>query len=94
MAEVSLTFSNENGGTPHPGTHYTEMQVTRRVFRSGESEYYINKTPCRLKDITEMFMDTGVGTRAYSIIEQGRVETIINSKPAELRILIEEAAGI
>ena len=94
MAEVSLTFSNENGGTPHPGNQYTEMQITRRVFRSGDSEYYINKTPCRLKDITEMFLDTGVGTRAYSIIEQGRVESIINSKPSELRVLIEEAAGI
>jgi len=94
MAEVSLTFSNENGGTPIPGNVYTEMEITRRVFRSGESEYFINKTPCRLKDITEMFLDTGVGTRAYSIIEQGRVEAIINSKPSELRVLIEEAAGI
>jgi chromosome segregation protein len=94
MAEVSLTFFNENGGIPLKNQKFTEIQITRRVFRSGESEYYINKTPCRLKDITELFMDTGVGTRAYSIIEQGRVESIINSKPMELRLLIEEAAGI
>ncbi|MBW1679702.1 MAG: AAA family ATPase, partial [Deltaproteobacteria bacterium] len=94
LAEVSLTFSNENGAVPLQYRNFTEIQITRRVFRSGESEYYINKTPCRLKDITELFMDTGVGTRAYSIIEQGRVESIINSKPIEHRFLIEEAAGI
>ncbi|MCX8012413.1 MAG: hypothetical protein N3A64_04605, partial [Desulfobacterota bacterium] len=73
---------------------FSEIEITRRVFRNGESEYFINKIPCRLKDITELFLDTGVGARAYSIIEQSRVETIINSKPQELRVLIEEAAGI
>ncbi|MFH0811771.1 MAG: chromosome segregation protein SMC [Pseudomonadota bacterium] len=94
MAEVSLTFSNENGNTPLLYKDFTEIQITRRLFRSGESEYYINKAPCRLKDITELFMDTGVGTKAYSIIEQGRVDTIISAKPIEIRSLIEEAAGI
>jgi chromosome segregation protein len=68
--------------------------VTRRLFRDGTSEYYLNKTPCRLRDITEFFMGTGIGTRAYSIIEQGRVGMIVSSKPEERRFLIEEAAGI
>jgi chromosome segregation protein len=72
----------------------TEIVVTRRYFRSGDSEYSINKVPCRLKDITELFLGTGVGTRAYAIIEQGRVEQIVNAKPAELRLFLEEAAGI
>src|SRR4030095_9335824 len=71
-----------------------EILVTRRYFRSGDSEYFINKVPCRLKDITELFLGTGVGTRAYAIIEQGRVEQIVNAKPAELRLFLEEAAGI
>jgi chromosome segregation protein len=71
-----------------------EILVTRRYFRSGDSEYSINKVPCRLKDITELFLGTGVGTRAYAIIEQGRVEQIVNAKPAELRWFLEEAAGI
>ena len=94
MAEVSLTFANDNGNAPVQYREFSEIEVTRRVFRNGESEYFINKAPCRLRDITELFLDTGVGAKAYSIIEQGRVETIINSKPQELRILIEEAAGI
>ncbi len=94
MAEVTLTFANDNGHAPIQYRDYPEIQITRRVFRSGESEYFINKTPCRLKDITELFLDTGVGSRAYSIIEQGRVESIINAKPQDLRALIEEAAGI
>jgi len=94
MAEVSLIFANDNGNAPVQYKEFSEIEVTRRVFRNGESEYYINKTSCRLKDITELFLDTGVGAKAYSIIEQGRVDTIINSKPQELRVLIEEAAGI
>ena len=94
MAEVSLTFANDNGHAPLQYRDYPEIQITRRVFRSGESEYFINKMPCRLKDITELFLDTGVGSRAYSIIEQGRVDSIINAKPNDLRALIEEAAGI
>ncbi len=105
MAQVSLTF--ENDPTAHSlseldldvstvPAHFrelTEIQVTRRYFRSGESEYFINKTPCRLKDITELFLGTGIGTKAYAIIEQGRVEQLINSKPEDRRLFIEEAAG-
>lgn len=94
MAEVTLTFANDNGHAPVQYRNFSEIQVTRRVFRSGESEYYINKAPCRLKDITELFLDTGVGSRAYSIIEQGRVESILSAKPADIRLLLEEAAGI
>jgi chromosome segregation protein len=71
----------------------TEVLVTRRYFRSGESEYFINKVPCRLKDITELFLGTGVGTKAYAIIEQGRVEQLVNAKPEDMRLFIEEAAG-
>src|SRR3990172_3262544 len=71
-----------------------EVVIKRRLFRSGESEYYINGTPCRLKDITEMFLDTGAGARAYSTVDQGKVEHLITAKPEEKRTLIEEAAGI
>ena len=70
-----------------------EITITRRYFRSGESEYFINKTACRLKDITELFLGTGVGSKAYAIIEQGRVEQLINAKPEDRRLFIEEAAG-
>lgn len=105
MAEVSLTF--ENDGSARPPTdidletstlpaHFrdlAEIRITRRYFRSGESDYFINKTPCRLKDITELFLGTGIGSKAYAIIEQGRVEQLINSKPEDRRLFIEEAAG-
>ena len=94
MAEVSLIFANDNGNAPAEYRAYSEIMVTRRLFRSGESEYYINKVPCRLKDITELFMDTGVGTRSYSIIEQGKVEMLINAKPLDRRVLLEEVAGV
>ena len=73
--------------------HASEVLVTRRYFRSGESEYLINRQPCRLKDITELFLGTGVGTKAYAIIEQGRVEQLVNAKPDDMRLFIEEAAG-
>ncbi len=94
MAEVSILFSNEDGNAPEEYREFGEIMVTRRLFRSGESEYLINKVPCRLKDITELFMGTGVGTRAYSIVEQGQIGLILNAKPQERRFLIEEAAGI
>lgn len=94
MAEVSLTFSNERGLGPPAIRDYPEIMVTRRLYRNGDSEYRLNKTPCRLLDITELFMDTGVGARAYSIIEQGQIGMILNAKPEERRFLIEEAAGI
>ncbi len=94
MAEVSLTFSNEDGLAPKEYEQYSEITVTRRLYRSGESEYLINKTPCRLRDITDLFLDTGIGINGYSIVEQGRVEYLINSNPQDRRLLIEEAAGI
>jgi len=94
MAEVNLILDNASGLAPAAFREYSEIQVTRRLYRNGESEYLLNKTPCRLLDITELFMDTGVGTRAYSIIEQGKIGMIINSKPEDRRSLIEEAAGV
>jgi hypothetical protein len=94
MAEVNLTFSNEDGSAPEEYAQYSEITVTRRLYRSGESEYLINKTPCRLRDITDLFLDTGIGVNGYSIVEQGRVEYLINSNPQDRRFLIEEAAGI
>jgi chromosome segregation protein len=95
MAEVSLTFHVDETDTLPPHlAGLPEVTVTRRLFRSGESEYLINKTTCRLLDITELFLGTGVGTKAYSIIEQGRVGLIVSSKPEDRRHLLEEAAGI
>ena len=94
MAEVSLVLDNDNGSIPQEYADYSEVVITRRLFRDGESEYAINHKPCRLKDISHLFMDTGVGSRAYSVIEQGRVGAIIDSKPEDRRHWIEEAAGI
>ncbi len=94
MAEVSLVMSNDNGYMPSAYRQFSEVMVTRRLFRSGESEYLINKTPCRLKDIQEVFWDTGLGSRSYSVIEQGKVSAIVDMRPEERRSLIEEAAGI
>ncbi|HTY20187.1 MAG TPA: chromosome segregation protein SMC, partial [Geobacteraceae bacterium] len=94
MAEVSLVFSTDDGRVPAKYLNYSEIQVTRRLFRDGESEYLLNRTPCRLMDIAELFMDTGVGAKAYSIIEQGKIGMILLSKPEERRFLIEEAAGV
>ena len=91
IAEVSLTLSNPENFLP---LEYSEVTITRRVFRSGESHYFINRTPCRLRDINELFMDTGIGTEAYSLIEQGKVDLILSSKPNDRRYLFEEAAGI
>lgn len=91
FAEVSLTMDNKDNALP---IDYSEVMVTRRVFRSGESEYYLNKTGCRLKDIVELFMDTGVGKEGYSIIGQGRIDEIISSKSEDRRRVFEEAAGI
>jgi chromosome segregation protein len=94
MAEVSMFFDNADGRGPAAFREYAEIMVTRRLYRNGESEYLINKTPCRLLDISELFMDTGVGARAYSIIEQGKIGMILNAKPEDRRFLIEEAAGV
>jgi chromosome segregation protein len=86
-------LAQEMGGLPAELAHATEILVTRRYFRSGESEYFINRAPCRLRDITELFLGTGVGSKAYAIIEQGRVEQLVSAKPEEMRLFIEEAAG-
>jgi chromosome segregation protein len=94
MAEVSLSFSTDDGRVPAKYLNFSEIQVTRRLYRDGESDYLINKTPCRLLDVAELFMDTGIGARAYSIIEQGKIGMILHAKPEERRFLIEEAAGV
>ncbi|GAB4372546.1 MAG: chromosome segregation protein SMC [Deltaproteobacteria bacterium] len=94
MAEVSLTFDNEDGDSPPGYESYPEIQITRKTFRDGESEFSINRVPCRLKDIAELFLDTGAGARGYAIIEQGKIMTVVNAKPDEKRMIIEEAAGV
>src|SRR5437867_3279642 len=109
MAEVALLLERDEAdlargepdgegeaaadGLPPELATASEILVSRRYFRSGESEYFINRAPCRLKDITELFLGTGVGTKAYAIVEQGRVDQLVNAKPEELRLFIEEAAG-
>ena len=94
FAEVTVTFDNADGIAPPEYKGYSEIGVTRRLDRTGDSEYLINKTPVRLMDITELFLGTGVGSKAYSIIEQGRIGYIVSAKPEDRRGLIEEAAGI
>ncbi|MGC1675889.1 MAG: AAA family ATPase, partial [Candidatus Binataceae bacterium] len=95
MAEVSLILEAEDGSLlPEPYSALSEVAVTRRVYRSGDSEYLLNKIPCRLKDITEFFMAAQIHSRGYSLIEQGKIEEIIQAKPHELRAMIEEAAGL
>ena len=91
MAEVTLTFDNADSRLP---LDFAEVEITRRVYRSGESEYLINKAPCRLRDIQELFMDTGIGTNAYSLIGQGKIDLILSSRPEDRRFVFEEAAGI
>lgn len=91
FAEVSLVFDNQDNRLP---VEFTEVTVTRKLYRSGESQYFINKTPCRLKDIIELFMDTGIGKDGYSIIGQGRIDEILSNKSEDRRNIFEEAAGI
>ena len=91
FAEVSLVFDNSDGKLP---VEYTEVTVTRKLYRSGESGYFINKVPCRLKDVVELFMDTGIGKDGYSIIGQGRIDEILSNKSEDRRNIFEEAAGI
>lgn len=91
FAEVTLILDNQDERIAIP---YTEISVTRRVYRSGESEYLLNKQQCRLKDITDLFMDSGLGKEAFSIISQGRVDEILNSRPEDRRLIFEEAAGV
>ena len=91
MAEVSMTFGDCEQDL---GVDWNEVRITRRVFRDGKSEYLINGTPCRLKDIHNLFMDTGIGRSAYSIMEQGKTALLLNSRPEDRRSIFEEAAGI
>ncbi len=94
MAEVVLTFDCTDGDTPAGYGEYSEIEITRRLYRSGESEYLLNKTPCRMRDIHDFFRDSGIGLRGYTIVEQGRIAEIVSAKADERRVLIEEAAGI
>ena len=91
FAEASLVFDNTDGELP---IEYTEVTVTRKIYRSGETGYYINKVPCRLKDVVELFMDTGIGKDGYSIIGQGKIDEILSNKSEDRRNIFEEAAGI
>ena len=91
---AALTTNGANGSAGIAPLNWTEVMISRRYFRSGESEYLFNKIPCRLRDIVEFFLGTGAGTKAYSMIEQGRVDYLINAKPEEIRLLVEEAAGV
>ena len=91
FAEASLVFNNDDGKLP---IEYAEVTITRRIYRTGETGYYINRTPCRLKDILELFMDTGIGKDGYSIIGQGKIDEILSNKSEDRRHIFEEAAGI
>src|ERR1043166_3431574 len=91
MAEVSMTFDNEAGQLAKQGP---EISITRRLYRSGESEYLVNKADVRLKDITEIILDTGISTGAYVIMEQGKIDSILTSRATERMALFEEAAGV
>lgn len=91
LAQVSLTLDNSDYEL---GIEYMDVTISRRLYRSGESEYYINNTQCRLRDIQELFMDTGIGKEGYSIIGQGKIDAILSGKTEERRALLEEAAGI
>src|SRR3989454_302185 len=97
MAEVSLTMGDMDAEYLQAAgveLAYNELTITRRVFRDGGSEYFINRTPCRLKDIQQLFMGTGVGRTSYSIMAQGNITQILSSKPEDRRMVFEEAAGI
>src|SRR5690554_5351567 len=91
MAEVQLTLDNSDGFLP---LDYAEVTITRRVYRSGESEFLINKQPCRLRDIHDLFTDTGLGREGYSIIGQGQVDAVLSVRSEDRRVLLEETAGI
>jgi len=94
MAEVSLTLLNDNGSAPEELKDFTEINVTRRLYRSGESAFFINRQPCRLKDIHNVFMGSGMGAKTYAVIQQGNIGIITDAGPDERRLFIEEAAGV
>jgi chromosome segregation protein len=98
LAEVTITFDNTNqdyaNTLPPEFRDYPDIAVTRRLFRDGTSEYLINKTQVRLRDVTDLFLGTGVGTKAYSIVEQGRIGQIVSARPEDRRLFIDEAAGV
>ena len=94
MCEVTLTLDNSDGLAPQPYGGFSEIEVSRRLYRDGESDYLINKVPVRLRDVLDFFLDTGVGTRGYTIVEQGQIAELVSSKPEERRVIFEQAAGI
>ncbi|HET6363806.1 MAG TPA: AAA family ATPase, partial [Nitrospirota bacterium] len=94
MADVTLTLTNVAGNLSSEFGEYEEIEITRRLYRSGDSEYLINKIPCRLKDIRDLMMDAGVGAKIHAIIEQDKVDQILSSKPQDRRFLFEEVAGV
>ena len=94
MAEVTLTIGDMKGELPSQYAEYSEIEITRRLFRSGESEYLINNVPCRLRDIKDVLIDAGIGFKGHTVIEQGRVERILTSTPEDRRAIIEDTAGI
>ncbi|MBI4816575.1 MAG: chromosome segregation protein SMC [Deltaproteobacteria bacterium] len=94
MSEVTVTFKNDGALVPPEYQSVAEISVTRRLFRDGTSEYLINRTKCRLKDVEDLFLGTGVGTKSYSVIEQGRIGLVVTAKPENRRELIEDAAGV
>ncbi len=94
MAEVSIIFDNADGTAPPQYASFSEVEISRRLFRSGDSDYLINRTPARLRDVVDFFRDTGIGTRGYTIVEQNQITAFTSAKPDERRVLIEQAAGI
>jgi len=94
MAEVNLTMIGDGVPLPEPYQQYSEVMISRRMYRQGDTEYYLSKVPCRLKDITALFRDTGIGAKGYAFIEQGQISHIITAKPTDIRAMFEEAAGV
>ena len=91
MAEVTLTFDNDDHALP---LDFAQVQITRRAYRAGDSEYFINRNHVRLRDVVELLMGTGLGPGSYAIVSQGQIDAILSSKPTERRSLFEETAGI
>ncbi len=94
MAEVVMTLDNSSGRAPAVYSGFSEIQIARRLYRSGESEYSINKVQCRLRDVLDFFLDTGIGVRGYTIVEQGQIAAIVSTRAEDRRVIFEEAAGI